>query len=242
MIEVNSITFGSSILEYSIRLSPKAKKKRIEITPFSIEVVAPESATNREIEDFVNEKIKETFIAQEKLKAKNRSFFKEKDQFFSGGKVSFRGRRLAVTVEKDDVEEPVVIYKSRFNVLIPIDTPEDNKERVVEIVIKKWLRERLLQDSKELANELGKPHNLIFKSIRVREQKHIWATCGKDGVLHLNYLLIKVPRKILEYVIAHELAHLIYRNHSEAFWALVEKIIPDYNVYQDLLDGVYSYE
>lgn len=232
------LSFGNAKLEYKIRFSPKAKKKRIEITPYSIDLVVPEATSHDEISAFMKTKAKEIFVSQEKLKAKNRSFFQEKDQFFSGGKISFRGRRLAVWVEYGDVEKPVVSYKSRFYITLPETVAEDEKEPVVGRAVRDWLRARLLQDSIEIANELGRPLNLIFKSVRVREQKYIWATCGKDGILHINLLLIKVPRKMLEYVIAHELAHLTYRNHSEKFWTLVERLVPDFMNYQNMLDGM----
>jgi predicted metal-dependent hydrolase len=232
------ITFGNAKLEYRIRYSSKAKRKRIEITPFSIELIVPESTSHEEISSFMKTKAKEIFVSQEKLKAKSKSFFQERDQYFSGGKVSFRGRRLAVWVEYGAVDESVVSYKSRFYITLPMTVAEDEKELVVGRVVREWLRARLLQDSIEIANELGKPLSLSFKSVRVREQKHIWATCGKDGILYINFLLIRVPRKALEYVIAHELAHLTHRNHSEKFWALVGKMVPGFIDYQNMLDGM----
>lgn len=233
---VNTLTFGDSILSYSIRLSPKAKKKRIEITPYSIEIIAPDSSSEEEIQAFIQKKARDIFITQEKLKAKNRSFFQEKDQFFSGGKVSFRGRRLTVLVEYGDVERPIITYKSRFFITLPRTVTEENKENAVGELVNGWLRTRLLQDSTEIANDLGKPLSLTFKSVRVRAQQHIWATCGRDQILYINILLIKVPRKVLEYVIAHELAHLRYRNHSDDFWTLVKRMVPEYKMYQDILD------
>jgi predicted metal-dependent hydrolase len=235
---MSAISFGNTELDYSIRLSPKAQKKRIEITPRSIDVIAPESTPHTEILSFLQEKTKDVFIAQEKLKARNRSFFQEKDQFFSGGKVWFRGRRLAVRVEYGDGEKPALSYKSRFYITLPRTVAEEKKEGVVGGLVNDWLLVRLLEDSAEMANDLGSPLSLTFKAVRVRQQKHIWATCGKDGILYINFLLVKTPRKVLEYVIAHELAHLTYRNHSDKFWALVGKMVPDYKVYQDILDGL----
>jgi len=234
---MGSIAFGNTILNYQIRLSPKAQKKRIEITPYNIEVIAPEESSETEIAAFIQEKVKDIFIAQEKLKQKNTTFFHEKDQFFAGGKVSFRGRRLMVSTEFSEIEKPLLSFKSRFNLTLPKLLQGDDNTEIISNLINKWLDIRLYEDSQEIALSLGKHHGLQFKRVRVRDQKNIWATCGHDGILYINRLLVKVPKKVLEYVVAHELAHLTYRNHSEDFWSLVEKMVPDYQVYQDIIDS-----
>ena len=234
---MSSIAFGSTILNYQIRLSPKAQKKRIEITPYTIEVIAPEESSETEIAAFMQEKVKDIFIAQEKLKQKTTSFFHENDQFFAGGKISFRGRRLMVSVEYSEIEKPVLSFKSRFNLTLPLSLQGQDNSELISTLIGNWLDTRLYEDSQEIALSFGKPLGLQFKRVRVREQKNIWATCGHDGILYINRLLVKAPKKVLEYVVAHELAHLTYRNHSKDFWSLVEKMVPDYQVYQDILDS-----
>ncbi len=233
---MSSIAFGNTILNYQIRLSPKAQKKRIEITPYSIEVVAPEESSENEITAFIQEKIKDVFVAQEKLKRKNTTFFHENDQFFAGGKISFRGRRLMVMVEYAEIEKPVFSFKSRFNLTFPLSLQGQDNTELVSKLIGKWLDTRLYEDSQEIALTLGKPLGLEFKRVRVREQKNIWATCGHDGILYINRLLVKAPKKVLEYVVAHELAHLKYRNHSTQFWTLVEQMIPEYSGFHNYLD------
>jgi len=233
---MESILFGKSVLFYSIRFSQKAQKKRIEITPYSIVVVVPNSTPETEVRDFLREKIKPVFVAQEKLRLKDKHIIEEPDQYFSGGKISFRGRRLALKVEREAIKQPILQYKSRFYVLLPLETQKDDEEPIIKSLIVEWLRSRLLDDSYELSRELGKDLGLAFKAVRVKEQKNIWATCGTDGILHININLIRLPRKVLEYVIAHELAHLLYRNHSDKFWSIVEKMVPDYKIYQNILD------
>lgn len=234
---MSSVIFGNTILNFQTQLSSKAQKKRIEITPHSIEVIAPESSSEADIVSFIQGKVKDVFIAQEKLKQKTTTFFHEKDQFFAGGKISFRGRRLKVCVEYAEIIKPVLAFKSRFNLSLPQSLQGQDNSELISTLIGKWLDIRLYEDSQEIALFLGNPLGLQFKRVRVREQKNIWATCGHDKILYINRLLIKAPRKVLEYVIAHELAHLTYRNHSKDFWSLVEKMIPDYQMYHDMLDS-----
>ncbi|HNY18139.1 MAG TPA: DUF45 domain-containing protein [Treponemataceae bacterium] len=233
---MGSIAFGNTILTYRIRLSPKAQKKRIEITPFGVEIIAPEETPEAEIAAFMQEKAKDVFVAQERLKQKNASLFREDDQFFAGGKVSFRGRRLMVSVEYAEVEKPSLSFKSRFCLTLPEALRGRDNAETIRALIEKWLDARLYEDSREIAESLGAPRGLRFKRVRVREQKNVWATCGHDGILYINRLLAKAPKKALEYVVAHELAHLAHRNHSAAFWSLVGEMFPEYQAYQDMLD------
>ena len=87
----------------------------------------------------------------------------------------------------------------------------------------------LLQPRLEyFAGQLGVGYNRVT----VRSQRSRWGSCckHKDGVYNLNFncLLALVPPEVMDYVVVHELCHIREMNHSKAFWALVETILPDY--------------
>lgn len=64
--------------------------------------------------------------------------------------------------------------------------------------------------------------------ISVRNQRTRWGSCSARGVISLNWRLIQAPPEVCDYVILHELAHLVHLNHGPRFWALVERMCPDY--------------
>ena len=67
-----------------------------------------------------------------------------------------------------------------------------------------------------------------FKKIRLNSAKTRWGSCGPQGNLSFNWRLIHAPTEVLDYVVVHELAHLIERNHSRRFWAKVAEFCPEY--------------
>jgi len=68
--------------------------------------------------------------------------------------------------------------------------------------------------------------------------KHRWGSAGSNGAIRLNGHLVHVPLPLLDYVVAHELSHLKHMNHSAAFWALVARVMPDFDLRREQLKKV----
>lgn len=97
----------------------------------------------------------------------------------------------------------------------------------------------LKQQAKDLfprqVSVLARQMGVTYGRVTVRSQKSRWGSCSREGNISLNCLLLLAPEEVLTYVIVHELCHRKYMDHSSAFWAAVEEVLPDYRVHRKWL-------
>lgn len=98
-----------------------------------------------------------------------------------------------------------------------------------------WLkvlaRDRLARASTHYAGLLGRP----YSRLTLRDTRSRWGSCAPDGALMYSWRLIMAPPSVLDYVAAHEVAHLVELNHSPAFWAVVSRLYPGWKHERDWL-------
>ena len=71
--------------------------------------------------------------------------------------------------------------------------------------------------------------------VKVRDYKRRWGSCNHQGELFFNWRIVMAPESVVDYVVTHEIAHLVVFNHSRRFWRLVERHMPDWRAQQDWL-------
>ena len=90
------------------------------------------------------------------------------------------------------------------------------------------LADRAMQVIPEKVRHYAPLVGVTWGRITIRNQKTRWGSCSAKGNLNFNCLLMLMPDEIVDYVVVHELAHRKEMNHSPAFWAIVEGVLPDY--------------
>lgn len=99
----------------------------------------------------------------------------------------------------------------------------------------KLLREKTRQLVTARVKHYAAIIGVTYNQIAIRTQRTRWGSCSSKGNLNFNCLLGLAPPEVLDYVVVHELCHLIEMNHSKQFWDAVERIIPDYKVHRKWL-------
>jgi predicted metal-dependent hydrolase len=102
-------------------------------------------------------------------------------------------------------------------------------------VFERWYKIQARALFTRRVDELARQHGFTVRELRLSSARTRWGSCGAKGTLNLNWRLVMAPAAVIDYVILHELAHLKEKNHSLRFWALVEKLAPDYKIQRQWL-------
>ncbi|BAF69269.1 M48 family metallopeptidase [Nitratiruptor sp. SB155-2] len=76
--------------------------------------------------------------------------------------------------------------------------------------------------------QLASKYNCLYNGLKITSAKKRWGSCTSKKNLNFSYRTVMLPPELIDYIIIHELSHLMYMNHSKEFWRLVEKRMPDY--------------
>ena len=150
---------------------------------------------------------------------------KSDKQYVSGDSFSYLGCNYRLKVNKGQYE-PVKLSRGRFTVTLRIGS--DNPE-LIEDSLTSWYKQhaqaKLIEKAKRYADIIG----VTYASVGIKLYKSRWGSCSVDGNIDFNWHIIMAPNRIVDYVVVHELCHLIHHDHSPKFWKQVERILPDYS-------------
>ena len=149
---------------------------------------------------------------------------KYKKKFVQGEKFLFLGKHYDLKIIKNGRKIPKVFFEDGVLYLEAEVLDHEKSKKAVE----KWYRikaGRIIGDRVELySQKLGR----YPRSAKAKEQKRRWGSCTSRGDIYFNWRLVMAPPGIVDYIVVHELCHLIQRDHSRNFWDLVGSILPDF--------------
>lgn len=205
-------------LVYTIKRSSRRKKLNITVErDRSIVVHAPEEVSDEKIQQVVDSKrqwIYEKINHPQKYQDPPHPPGKE---LVSGESALYLGRQYRIELVKTGLSK--IQFAQRF--LIPVTQAEKREETLREWYIGK-AKEKIVPRVKHHARELG----VNFAEIKIVDNRYRWGSCTVKNNVNFNWRLIKAPMFVIDYVIIHELAHLIEPNHTPRFWNIVRAQSP----------------
>lgn len=220
----HTIEVGEKRVDYAIHFSRAARRARIRVAPAGVVVVLPANTSPDRAESFLQEN-SEWLLDQLAFFERAGSFRIEtsKDQ---GAHILFSGVRTAVEViEVDSRRRHALIAhdKNCLKVVIP-------RGGVVNpfASLNNWLRRAARREIQERLNVRSREMNVSFDRVFIRGQRMRWGSCSSRKNLSFNWRLVMAPPEVLDYIVVHELAHLIVPSHSIKFWLVVKSHCPRY--------------
>jgi predicted metal-dependent hydrolase len=145
------------------------------------------------------------------------------DVWTSGAPILFQGRDLTLDLR---ASPQTSIAADLVNVTVLHPNPDDEQE--VAASVGRWLRAEALAFAEPRVAASAARLGAGTPTVRLSNARSEWGSCNRKGEIRLSWRLIQLPPELAQYVVAHEVAHLIELNHSPRFWALVEALHPAY--------------
>ncbi|MAR78766.1 MAG: hypothetical protein CMM18_00890 [Rhodospirillaceae bacterium] len=137
-----------------------------------------------------------------------------------------------------------IVYAGEYTNLIYIYDKKImvfGKKEEISKNLKNWLYHKAKIEILKIAKLKVSFLNKKYNKIKIKDLKSSWGTCGENGNLSFSWRLILAPKHVMEYIVVHELCHLVELNHSKKFWILVTELFPQKKLSQDWLktNGTY---
>jgi predicted metal-dependent hydrolase len=223
-INLRTGLFKTQKLEYQVRFSKRSRKSRIKVDASGVEVILPEKTNEavaeemlRQYSEWVLKKI-ELFEIIRKRETLQKTV--------SDQTILFHGKKMQVIVQSHQhrlLREPLRFEKDT----IIFHANGFSKAKASEI-FQKYLKEKAREEIIFLTENISQRMGTSYSRITIRDQRTRWGACSARKSLSFNWRLVMAPPEVMEYVVIHELAHLLEMNHSIKFWKIVEKFCPDF--------------
>lgn len=223
------------MLRIEVKKSKRAKQFWLKANVSEIYLIAP--TVNYEINQvmsFLDSK-KEWILKTLEYYERVRSNYVEAN--LKSGTISLLGKRYNLQITKD-IAPSVIVSDNLSKITFHVTDRRKYKDD-----LKQWYfaqTRRIVSERLDLIRKRN-PSLPAYNKVSIKNQRSRWASCSENGNLNFNLILAALPIEIIDYVIIHELAHLIELNHSKDFWNIVKTTDPDFQTHRKLLHK-YRYE
>lgn len=226
---IDYLVFGSRVINYELYYQDR-KTLGIRVYPDGrVKVIAPYDTTGEKLKSKLKEKA--PWIIKKQQEFLSYHPLTPPRKYINGETHLYLGRQYRLRIEPAQINE-VKLYRGR---LIIFKRENLNPEKL----LMEWYREKAAVHFKNTLRSLMplfKKYKIEQPTLKILNMPTRWGSCTPKGKVILNPELIKAPKGSIEYVIIHELCHLIHHNHTTAFYDLQEKIMPDWKKWKDRLE------
>lgn len=225
-----SYEYGTEIIEFTV-IYRKRKTLSIKIeAPRIITVIAPMGLSEEKIIELV--KTKSKWVVKKLFDMEEMQYLRKDKQYINGESFSYMGRNysLQIVFDQNKITPEGKLDKGKIYVYT-----NNNDEDVIKGALINLYMEKAKENIEERIEYYQPYFDLKPSKIIIKDQKKCWGSCNRNRELRFNFRCIMTPSTVLDYIVVHEMCHMVHMNHSKDFWNLVESILPDYKERRQLL-------
>jgi predicted metal-dependent hydrolase len=229
VVEQRNIHLSGKEISYTLKRSGYRRSISLRIDDRGLTVNAPLRASEKWLHSVLQDKADWVVEKLDGWQAKKAPpiFWAE------GARIPFRGEEFILTLTPKMRGAAPQLHGEILHVPVGMEAEAVHIEKAVT----QWYRSEALQVFKECAEHFAPLLQVSPKEIKLTAARTQWGNCSMHGVVRLNWQLVKMPLHLIDYVVIHELAHLVEMNHSPAFWRVVESACPEYKLCRAELRG-----
>lgn len=219
-----SIQYGNTGIEYDLVRSKRVKTSEIIVDESKIVIRTPLDKSQLEIDKLLEGKAKWELDKQREYREHQKKI--KKPTFYSESTLPYLGKNYLLKIHKNSRgENSLRFHRGKFEFS---SRTNDLPESEIKALYEGWLYQKAQKLFTKKLKKYSKELKVDIQKIVVKNLKNRWGSITKEGVVNLNLHLLKAPDLIIDYIIVHELCHILIKGHSYRFWNLVRGIIPDY--------------
>lgn len=236
-VSQHRIAYGDEVIAFSLRRQPSRTVTRvvIHVEPDArVLVDAPDTAPLADVRAAVKKRAR--WLSQHVAAAKARLAHVLPREYVSGETLHYLGRRYRLKVIIDASVKTEARMRGAFiTVTIPEQAPA-----TIRAALDAWYRQRAREFFADRLSTVAAPLRWVKQPPPTRLQFMTvqWGSCSPSGRITLNPLLVKAPRECIDYVLLHELCHLLHHNHSPKFYRTLDRHMPNWRVVKEKLDNM----
>jgi predicted metal-dependent hydrolase len=156
--------------------------------------------------------------------------------YADGGTLPYLGQ--TVTLRLNVEQKTTALVETAGERLLCLALPPESTEAQVKDAVQGWLQTQARRVLDERLRQLAQRSGLTYKTWTLSSARGQWGSCTHDGRIRLNWRLVHFALPVIDYVVAHELAHVREMNHSPRFWTAVGQLLPGFEAARDEIKGV----
>ena len=224
---------GTDVVEYRLR---RARRRTIgfQIDDDGLTISAPRWVTLREIEAAIAEKSRWIRTKQRDWHAWREKRRLPQVVFADGAALPYLGGLVTLRLRAEVGATQLAGSLTELHLALPHDAAEAQ----IRDAVQSWLQGEATRIFGERIARFGDRIGPKFTGWRLSSARSQWGSCTHDGRVRLNWRLVHFALPVIDYVVAHELAHLRELNHSPRFWQALEQLLPGFESARDEIKGV----
>lgn len=193
-------------------------------------VIAPALLKEEEVLEIVKKKAKWILEKQGEVSIINKN--KIKREAVNGEYYLYLGREYKLFLDINNTYKKIEVNLLEGRLIVKTYTRD---AKTIKLALEKFYRERTLIKVRERVSHYQKYFEVKPRNIKSKEQKKRWGSCTYNNDLLFNWRISMAPLHVLDYIVVHEMSHMIHKDHSRNFWNKVGSILPDYKIRHDWL-------